>query len=177
MAVIQPGDAVETERALEYIVAHKGPVFLRLTRQKVEDINPPDYRFQFGKGVTLRDGGDLTIMGTGGVLGHAIKAAERLAKKGIEAGVVNIHTLKPLDRDLIAELVVRHGRIVTVEDHGLVGGLGSAVAEVVVEIGRGQVGRLAVNDYAESGDSDGLYKKYGLSEEHIEAKALELLQD
>jgi transketolase len=177
IAVIQPADAVETERAVEYIVGHQGPVFLRLTRQKVEDVNPPGYEFCFGKGVVLRDGKDLTLIGTGGVVDNTLKAADILDRKGIEAQVVNIHTIKPVDRKLITEIALRHGKILTVEDHGITGGLGSAVAEVVAELGHGQVKRVAVEDYAESGDPEGLYKKYHLSEDHIAAKAQELLQD
>src|SRR5713226_930413 len=177
MVVVQPADAVETERAVEYLVQHKGPAFLRLTRQKVDDVNPPDYRFQFGRGVTLRPGGDVTIMATGGVVANALKAAEILAAKGLQAGVVNIHTIKPIDREIIAQAVLGHGRIVTVEDHGITGGLGSAVSEVVAALGRGRVKRVAVEDFGESGDADGLYRKYGLSAENIAAKALDLLQD
>ncbi len=177
MAVIQPADGVETERAVEYIVGHQGPVFLRLMRQKVEDINPPGYEFCFGKGAVLRDGKDLTLMGTGGVLDNTLKAADILDRKGIGAQVVNIHTIKPVDRALITEIALRHGRIVTVEDHGITGGLGSAVAEVVAELGHGRVKRVAVEDYGESGDPEGLYKKFHLSEDFIAEKALELLQD
>ena len=177
MAVIQPADAVETERAVEYIVGHQGPVFLRLMRQNVEDINPPGYQFCFGKGVVMRHGGDLTIFGTGGVVGNTLKAADFLVQKGIKTQVVNIHTIKPVDRELIAEVAMRHGKILTVEDHGITGGLGSAVAEVVAELGRGQVKRVAVEDFPESGDPEGLYKKYRLSEDSIAANALELLQD
>ncbi|MBI4489128.1 MAG: transketolase family protein [Deltaproteobacteria bacterium] len=177
MVVIQPADAVETERAVEYIVQHKGPVFLRLMRQNTDDINPPDYQFRLGQGVSLRPGKDVALIGTGGVVGNTLKAAAILTRKGIEAEVVNIHTIKPIDRELIARVALSHGKIVTVEDHGIVGGLGSAVSEVVAELGRGRVKRVAVEDFAESGDPDGLYKKYGLSEENIAAKALELLQD
>lgn len=175
MVVIQPADAVETERALEYIVRHQGPVFLRLMRQKTEDIHPPDYRFRLGKGVVLRPGKDVTLLGTGGVLANALKAAEILAQKGVEAQVVNVPTLKPIDREMISEAALGHGRIVTVEDHGITGGLGSAVAEVVAELGRGRIRRVAVEDFAESGNPDGLYRKYGLCDENIAAKALELL--
>lgn len=176
MVVIQPADAVETERAMDYIVRHQGPVFFRLMRQKTDDVNPPDYQFRFGKGVVLRPGKDLTIMGTGGVVKNTLKAADLLAQKGIQAEVVNIHTIKPIDRELIARAASGHGKIVTVEDHGITGGLGSAVSEVVAELGRGRVKRVAVEDYAESGDAAALYKKYGLSEENIAAKALELLK-
>ncbi len=127
--------------------------------------------------MTLRPGRDITIMGTGGVVANTLSAAEKLAQKGISAQVVNIHTIKPIDRELIAEAALSHGRIVTVEDHCIAGGLGSAVTEVVAELGRGRVRRVAVEDYAESGDPEGLYRKYGLSEDNIAAKALELLQD
>lgn len=177
MVVIQPADAVETERAVEYIVQHQGPVFLRLMRQKTEDIHRPDYRFRLGRGVVLRSGKDVTLMGTGGVVANTLKAAEILARKGVAAQVVNVPTLKPIDRELISEAVLSHGRIVTVEDHGITGGLGSAVAEVLAEVGHGRMRRVAVEDFAESGDPDGLYRKYGLSEDHIAAKALDLLED
>lgn len=176
MVVIQPADAIETEGAMDYIVRHQGPVFFRLMRQKTDDVNPPDYQFRFGKGVVLRPGKQLTIMGSGGVVNNTLKAAAILAQKGIDAQVVNIHTIKPIDRELIAEAACGHGKIVTVEDHGITGGLGSAVSEVVAELGQGRVTRIAVEDYAESGDAAGLYKKYGLSEENIAAKAQELLK-
>lgn len=177
MAVVQPGDAIEAERAVEYIARHDGPVFLRLTRQNLGDINPPDYKFEFGKGVILRPGRDMTIMATGGVVENSLKAAALLAQKQVDAQVVNIHTIKPIDRELIGRVALSQGKILTVEDHGITGGLGSAVAEVVAELGRGRVKRVAVEDYAESGDPSGLYKKYGLSEDNIAAKALELLGD
>ncbi|TAK05920.1 transketolase family protein [bacterium] len=177
MAVIQPADGVESERAVEYAVRHQGPVFLRLTRQKLDDVNPPDYRFQFGKGVVLRPGKDVTLMATGGVVGNTLKAAKILGQKGVDAQVVNIHTLKPIDRELVAKIALSQGKIVTVEDHGITGGLGSAVAEVAAELGRGRVKRVAVEDFGESGDAEGLYRKYGLSEENIAAKTLDLLQD
>ncbi|MBI2997503.1 MAG: transketolase family protein [Deltaproteobacteria bacterium] len=177
MAVIQPADAVETERALEYIVVHKGPVFFRLMRQKTDDINPPDYQFRFGKGVILRRGKDVSLMATGGVVVNTLKAADILAQKGVVAQVVNVPTIKPVDRDLIAEAAFSHGKIITVEDHGITGGLGSAVSEVLAELGRGRIKRVAVEDFAESGDAEGLYRKYGLSEDNIARKALELLQD
>lgn len=176
MVIIQPADAVETERALEYIVQYRGPVFLRLMRQKTDDINPPDYQFRFGKGVVLRAGKDVTLMGTGGVLANTLKAADSLAKKGVEAEVVNVPTIKPIDRELISVAALSHGNIVTVEDHGITGGLGSAVSEVLAELGRGRMKRVAVEDFAESGDAEGLYRKYGLSEDNIAAKAIELLR-
>ena len=177
MAVIQPADAVETERALEYIVTHQGPVFFRLMRQKTDDINPPDYQFRFGKGVILRRGKDVSLMATGGVVANTLKAADILGQKGVAAQVVNVPTIKPVDRELIAEAAFSHGKIITVEDHGITGGLGSAVSEVLSELGRGRIKRVAVEDFAESGDAEGLYRKYGLSEDNIARKALELLGD
>lgn len=176
MAVLQPADAVETERAVEYLVRHRGPVFLRLTRQKLEDVNPPDYRFEFGRGVILREGGDVTLVATGGVVGEVLKAAEALAARGVMARVVNIHTIKPLDEDVILDSARRTRGIVTVEDHGIHGGLGSAVAEAAAQAGVGPVRRIGVRDFAESGDPAGLYRKYGLSAEHIVAEAEKLLR-
>lgn len=176
MAVLQPADALETERAVEYLVRHRGPVFLRLTRQKLEDVNPPDYRFEFGRGVILREGGDVTLVATGGVVGEALKAAEALSTRGVMARVVNIHTIKPLDEDVILDSARRTRGIVTVEDHGIHGGLGSAVAEVAAQAGVGPVRRIGVRDFAESGDPAGLYRKYGLSAEHIVAEAEKLLR-
>ncbi len=176
MAVVQPADAVETERAVEYLVRHRGPVFLRLTRQKLEDVNPPDYRFEFGRGVILKEGGDVTLLATGGVVWEALKAAEALAARGFAARVVNIHTIKPLDEDVILDSLRRTRGIVTVEDHGIHGGMGSAVAEAAAQAGAGFVRRIGVRDFAESGDPAGLYRKYGLSAEHIVAEAEKLLR-
>jgi transketolase len=176
MAVVQPADAVETERAVEYLVRHRGPAFLRLTRQKLEDVNGPDYRFEFGRGVILREGGDVTVVATGGVVGEALKAAGALAARGVAARVVNIHTIKPLDEDVVLDSARRTRGIVTVEDHGIHGGLGSAVAEVAAQAAVGPVRRIGVRDFAESGDPAGLYRKYGLSAEHIVAEAEKLLR-
>jgi len=180
MSVIQPGDAIETERAVEYIVEHEGPVFLRLTRQKVEDVNPPDYRFEFGKGVIVDaargEGRDLTIMATGGTVHNAREAARELRSQGLDVRAVNIHTLKPIDEELVLDSIQRSGRILTVEDHGLHGGLGGAVCEVVAERGEGVVRRIAVRDFGESGDPVALYKKFGLSIDNIVAEAKKLLK-
>jgi transketolase len=180
MSVIQPGDAIETEGAVEYMVEHQGPVFLRLTRQKVEDVNPPDYRFEFGKGVIVDaargEGRDLTIMATGGTVYNAREAARELRSQGLDVRAVNIHTLKPIDEELILDSIQRSGRILTVEDHGLRGGLGSAVCEVVAERGEGVVRRIAVRDFGESGDPVALYKKFGLSIDNIVGEAKKLVK-
>ncbi len=180
MVVMQPGDAVETEGVVQYIVEHHGPVFLRLTRQKVEDVNPPDYRFEFGKGVILDtgegEGRDLTIMATGGTVYNAREAARELRGQGLDVRAVNIHTLKPVDEEMILDSIQRSGRILTVEDHGLYGGLGSAVSEAVAERGEGMVRRIAVRGFGESGDPGALYSKFGLSTENIVTEAKKLVK-
>lgn len=180
MVVIQPGDAVETAGAVEHVLKYQGPVFLRLTRQKVEDVNPPDYRFEFGKGVILDpgkgEGRDLTIMATGGTVYDTREAARELRSQGLDVRAVNIHTIKPIDQEMILDSIQRSGRILTVEDHGVTGGLGSAVSEVVAERGEGIVRRIAVRDFGESGAPAALYKKFGLSKEGIVTEAKKLVK-
>lgn len=154
MVVIQPADDLETEGAVEYLCRHQGPAFLRTTRQKLERVNKDGYVFEFGKAVELRPGGkDAVIFATGGEVYYALQAAEALAKEGRDVGVINVHTLKPLD----VEAVVRAARsthlLVTAEDHQITGGLGSAVAEALAEAGVGtRLLRLGVKDtFGESG--------------------------
>ena len=161
MAVVQPADAAETEAAVEYLLRHDGPVYLRLTRQKVADVSRPGQRFEFGQGVVLRPGRDLTIVASGGVVGHALAAAEQLAAGGVDAAVINIHTVKPLDAALVEEWGRRTGSVLTVEDHGIVGGVGSAVAEALSETGI-PVRRHGVRTFGESGSGEALYAKHGL---------------
>ena len=165
MVVIQPADDLETEGAVEYLVRHKGPAFLRTTRQKLERVNPDGYKFEFGKAVTLKPGGkDATIFATGGEVYFALQAAAELAKEGLEVGVVNVHTIKPLD----AEAVIRAARttrlVVTAEDHEIIGGLGSAVAETLAENGVGtKLLRIGVKDaFGESGMPDQVLAKFKL---------------
>ena len=169
MAVIQPADEIETRQAVEYLMEHEGPAYLRLTRQKLEDVNTDkNYKFQFGKGVDLRKGKDLTIIASGGPLYNAMLAAEELAQEGVEARVINIHTIKPIDQDIIADAAKKTGRIVTVEDHNIIGGLGGAVAETVSLLQPVPVLRLGIDEqFGESGDSKGLYAKFGLSPDAI----------
>jgi len=162
MTVIQPGDAIEAEQATEAAARHRGPVYLRLTRQKLDDVHGGDYRFKLGALDVLREGSDVAVLATGGVLAGALKAADLLRGDGISASVVNVHTLKPLDEAGIAQLGSRSGRIVTVEDHGLVGGLGSAVCEALAEVTDIRVRRIAVRTFGESGTAEALYAKHGL---------------
>jgi transketolase len=175
VAVIQPADGQETEQAVEYMLAHDGPVYLRLTRQKVDDVNPAGSRFAFGRGVVLREGNDLAIVASGGVVGPALGAARTLAAQGIEAAVLNIHTLKPVDAALLLEWGARAGRLLTVEDHSVFGGLGSAVCEAVAETGSIRVHRHGVRDFGESGSPEALYRKHGLDAEGIAAEACRVL--
>jgi transketolase len=163
MAVIQPGDDLETEGAVEYLLTHKGPAFLRTTRQKLDRINKEGFKFQFGKGTTVVDGKDLTIVGSGGTIGPAVKAAELLAKDGISARVINIHTIKPIDVALLAKAARETKRILTVEDHQITGGLGGAVAEALSEVEPVRVHRHGIPDvFGESGTPEALYQHFKL---------------
>ena len=163
MAVIQPGDDLETDGAVEYLMTHKGPAFLRTTRQKLDRINKDGYKFEFGKGSTIVDGNDLTIVGSGGTIGPAVKAAEMLAKDGISARVINIHTIKPIDVQLLAKAAKETKRILTVEDHQITGGLGGAVAEAVSELEPVRIQRHGIPDvFGESGTPEALYQHFKL---------------
>jgi transketolase len=177
VAIVNPSDAVETERAVEYLVEHRGPAFLRLTRQGVEDVNGDGYRFEFGKAVTLRDGSDVAILATGAPVGEAVDAAEKLSGDGISARVVNVHTIKPLDADAVRSVAAECRALLTVEDHSIHGGLGSAVAEVLSEGNgsRAPLRRVGMTTFGESGSPDELYAKFGLDAEGIARSARESL--
>ena len=169
MAIVQLADDVETEQAVEWMGNFNGPVFLRTTRQKVERVHGEGYRFAFGKGDVLRDGGrDVAILATGGTVAHALHAADALALLGVRATVVNIHTIKPLDADLVADVTARCGKLVTVEDHQVTGGLGGAVAEALADRHPARLRRLGIQDrFGESGTPDQLYKLHGIDAEGI----------
>ena len=172
MAVIQPGDDLETEGAVEYLLGHKGPAFLRTTRQKLERVNKEGYRFEFGKGVTLVEGNDLTIVASGGTVAHAVHAAEALAKDRISARVINIHTIKPIDVQLLAKAARETKRILTVEDHQITGGLGGAVCEALAEVEPVRVRRHGIPDvFGESGTPEALYAHFKIDAAGIAAVA------
>lgn len=166
MAVLQPADDVECDQAVEYLIRdHQGPAYLRTTRQKLERVNADGYRFQFGKANELRPGGtDAVIFATGGEVHPALEAARALEAEGLEVGVVNVHTVKPLD----VETVVRCARaarcVVTAEDHSIIGGLGGAVAEALAEAGVGKrLLRIGLKDvFGESGTPEELLQHFGL---------------
>lgn len=176
MHVIQPADDIETKQAVKWMAENDVPSYIRLTRQNVEDVNGQDYSFEFGKAVELLPGGDIAIFVTGGPVAHAVKAAELLKAGGISAAIVNIHTIKPIDREAIIRYAEKTGTILTVEDHNIIGGLGTAVAEVMAETGAGKLVRHGLYDtFGESGVYKDLYRKYQLDAEGIAAVAKKTL--
>jgi len=162
VSIVQPADELETKQAIAYAVEHEGPLYLRLTRQNVDDVCPPDYRFRLGSWLVLRPGVDVTLIASGGPVGNALQAATILAGDGISAEVVNAASIKPLDEDLLLRSAGKTGHVVTVEDHSIEGGLGGAVAEVLGEFLPTPLKRLGVRGFGESGDYKGLYAKHGL---------------
>ena len=178
MTVINPADAVEARAAVEAAIRHVGPVYMRFGRYAVPVINDtPDYKFELGKGVTVREGKDVTIVATGLMVSMALEAAEILKAEGIDARVINIHTIKPLDTDLILKAARETGVIVTAEEHSIIGGLGAAVAEAVCEGCPVPVLRLGVNDtFGRSGTVPALLEMYGLTPANIVAKVKQALQ-
>jgi transketolase len=178
MTVVSVSDPVEAELATRAVAEFKGPVYLRLSRAEVPVVlDKATYKFEIGKGVTLREGSDLTIVATGYMLVKALEAAEILADKGIRARVVNIHTIKPIDRDLLIDCARETGAIVTAEEHNVYGGLGSAVAEVLSQNCPVPMEVVGVNDtFTESGDYEKLLAKYGLSAANIVAHAEKVLK-
>ena len=172
MTVIVPADGVETRQAVLAAAAYDGPVYIRLGRPKVPVLFGEDYEFEIGKGVVLRDGSDVTLVATGIMVSKAVEAAETLAAEGINAAVVNISTIKPLDDALLIAMAQKTGAVVTCEEHNIYGGLGSAVAEVLVENCPVPMARVGVEDsFGESGLPDQLLEKYGLTVENIVKKA------
>ena len=172
MVVINPSDDVEARAAVKAAYEHVGPVYMRFGRLAVPVINDrEDYKFELGKGVVLREGKDLTIVATGLPVSNCLEAAEKLAADGIDAKVINIHTIKPLDEELIVEAAKATGKVVTVEEHSVIGGLGSAVCDVLSEKAPIQVMKIGINDtYGESGPALELIAKYGLDTESIYQK-------
>lgn len=173
MVIVNPADAVEARAAVKAALEYNGPMYLRFGRLAVPVFNDADnYTFELGKGICLKDGSDVTIVATGVMVDMAIKASELLAAKGISARVINIHTIKPLDKEIILKAAAETGAIVTAEEHNIIGGLGSAVAEAVCEGTPVPVLRVGTNDcYGHSGKVPPLLEMYGLTPENIAAKA------
>ena len=178
MTVICPADANETRAAVHAIAAHEGPVYLRLGRVPVETVTDfPGYQFTIGKSVTLREGTDLTIIATGMVVADALAAAEELEKEGIHARVIDMHTIKPIDREAIRKAAKETGAIVTAEEHNILGGLGGAVAEVVCADCPVPVERVGVKDcFGRSGNAQALLELYGVSKSAIVSAARTVLK-
>ena len=164
MVIINPSDAVEARAAVRAAYEIDGPVYMRFGRLAVPVINDrPDYKFEVGKGIVLREGKDVAIIATGLCVNSALEAAEKLAEEGIQAKVINMHTIKPLDEDLVVEAAKETGKVVTVEEHSVIGGLGSAVCDVLCEKLPTSVLKIGVNDvFGESGPAVKLLEKYRL---------------
>lgn len=174
MVVINPCDDVEARAAVKAAYEYEGPVYLRFGRLAVPVFNDEaTYKFEIGKGVELRDGKDITIIATGLCVSEAMKAAETLAEKGIDAQVINIHTIKPLDEEIVINAAKKTGRIFTIEEHSIIGGLGAAVSEVLSEKCPTKVTRIGVKDvFGESGPAKELLHKYELDAEGITNRIL-----
>ena len=164
MVILNPSDHYEMKAAVRAAIEHKGPCYIRLGRLAVESINNnDDYHFELGKGILLREGTDITIVATGLMVAEAVKAAKTLEAEGISAEVINIHTIKPLDEELVRASAAKTGRVVTAEEHSVIGGLGSAVCDVLSEKLPTPVKKIGVYDtYCESGPAVKLLEKYKL---------------
>ena len=178
MTVIVPSDDIEARAAVEAAYKYDGPVYMRFGRLAVPVINTnPDYKFELGKGITLKDGKDLTIIATGVCVNSAVEAAEKLKADGIDARVINIHTIKPIDKELVIKAAKETGFIVTAEEHSVIGGLGGAVCECLSECCPVPVKRIGVQDcFGESGNAVQLLAKYQLDGEGIYAQVKEFLK-
>ena len=177
MVVINPADAVEAECAVKAALEHTGPVYLRLGRLSVPVLFDRDnYKFELGKGQTIVDGDDITIIATGLMTTESVQAVEELKAEGINARLINIHTIKPIDKDIIIKAAKETGNIVTVEEHSIIGGLGSAVAEVLCEEAPCKLTRIGINDeFGQSGKPADLLDFYGLNAKKIAKKIKEIL--
>lgn len=169
MVVMVPSDDVEAEAMVRAAYAHKGPVYMRFSRLATPVFNNPEtYKFEIGKAITMREGKDVAIIAAGLPLASAMEAAEKLAAEGIEARVIDMHTIKPLDEEAVLRAAKEIGKIVTVEEHSIIGGLGSAVAEVLAEQYPAKLKRVGIYDrYTESGPAEALIHHYGLDGEGV----------
>ena len=178
MVVMCPADDIEAKAAVKAAAEHEGPVYMRFGRAACPVINDrPDYKFEIGKGTVLREGSDLTIVATGICVGNALEAAKMLEQDGIQAEVINICTIKPLDEELIVASAKKTGKVITVEEHSVIGGLGSAVCDALSAKCPTTVLKVGMNDqFGESGPAGALLAKYGLDAEGIYQKAKDFLK-
>ena len=176
MTIINPSDAVEARQAVKAAYEIDGPVYLRFGRLAAPVINDESYKFELGKGVKMREGSDVTIIATGLMVSSALDAAEMLAKDAISAEVINIHTIKPIDKDIIIESAKKTGRVITVEEHSVIGGLGDAVSDVLVSYHPTVQTKIGINDeYGHSGPALELLSEYRLDGEGIFSTIKEIL--
>lgn len=177
MVVMCPADDIEAKACVRAAIEHEGPVYIRFGRAACTVINDrPDYHFELGKGTVLREGKDVSIIATGVCVDSSLEAAKALAEAGIDAEVINICTIKPLDSELIAASAKKTGKVVTVEEHSVIGGLGSAVCDALAELCPTPVKKLGMQDvYGESGSASELVHKYGLDGEGVAAAVKEFL--
>lgn len=176
MVVLSPADGVEAKQCIYKAAEYKGPVYIRLGRSKVPVIFDENYKFEIGKGVELKEGKDITIIAAGVMVEKALIAADKLSEENISARVINMSTIKPIDKDIIIKAANETKGIVTVEEHSVIGGLGSAVSEVVVGNVPTYVEKIGTMDtFGESGDGNKLLEKYGLSVENIINKSKKIL--
>jgi len=175
MTVISVADPMETKKAVFALAAYEGPVYLRLSRAEVPALYNQEKEFVIGKGIVLKEGSDVTIIATGTILYQVVKAAELLEEDGIRAAVVNIHTIQPIDKELLIEYAKKTGAVLTVEEHSIYGGLGSAVTEVLACECPVPVSIMGMTGFAESGALDQLLEKYGYSAENIAKRAKEVM--
>ena len=168
MKVFSPCDEKETEEIIKYVANCDGPCYVRLGRLAVDSVNSSNYKFEFGKGVTLREGNDCTIITTGSMVQVSLEAQQKLKAEGINVRVINLHNIKPIDTEIILKAAKETGKIVTVEEHNVVGGLGSAVSEVICENHPSLVKKIGINDiFGQSGKPEELFKEYGLTSDKI----------
>ena len=168
MTVVVPADAVQTEQAIAAAAVHEGPVYIRLGKTEVPVVFGPDAGFRIGDAIRIREGSQVTVLVTGTLLGRAMEAAAMAEKEGIEADLIDVHTIKPIDTAAIVGSAEKTGSVITVEEHSIIGGLGSAAAEVLAEHRPVPLIRIGVRDvFGESGDIEQLYRKHGLTAMHI----------
>jgi transketolase len=176
MTVLAPSDGIETRAAIRAAVEYRGPVYIRLTRDPMPTVMPPDYVFHIGKAVPMRSGSDVALLSTGWMLLPTLEAATILSGEGVQATVLHLPSLKPFDAEAVVEVARHTGAVVTVEDHSILGGLGAAVAEILSERMPTWMRRVGICDcYAESAPNEDLLTKYGLTPANIAAQARELL--
>jgi len=177
MSVVQPADARETVEVIQYAAQHKGPMYIRVGRDPRPDLVPKDYKFKLGKSITLKQGSDVTLITYGDLVEDTLKAAESLSSKKIDARVINMSSIKPIDEEAIVKAAEETGKIVTIDNHNIFGGVGSAVSEVVTEKVPVKVRKMGVRDlFGKSGTNEQMQEKFGLRAQDIEQEVINLVK-